>query len=207
MPIRIIPTSPKVPEGSLQALILGACHDADVSIMDALLDQWHKLLFRHVAETGSPEILQHLLDRYGTTPVLNQLMLEEAAQHGNAAVFRYLLQHQPDTAITDSVRSNALQGGVEIWKVIHDHQPELLNRDFGEKGDLIAMATLMNNVPLLHFFLAVGLDPNKSRFFMSPIIDVASANSSIQPEILELLLRYGVTKEKSLSANEKWRNI
>ncbi|KAL8786945.1 MAG: hypothetical protein Q9213_002487 [Squamulea squamosa] len=207
IPTRKTPMSPKIPDGSLQALILGACHDTDLSRMGALLDEWHKLLFKQVAESGSPEILQYLLNRYGTNPVLNKLMLEEAAQHGNAAVFRYLLQQQPDTVITDNVLSNALQGGVEIWKVIHNRKPELLDHDFGEKGDLIAMATLMNNVPLLQFFLAVGLDPNKSRFFMRPIIDVASANSSIQPEILELLLRYGATKEKSLSANKKWRDI
>lgn len=175
--------------------------------MHTLLDEWHELLFRQAAKLGSVEVLQQLLDRYGTTAVLNQLMLEQAAQHGNAAVFRFLLQQQPEAMISDDVRSNALEGGVEIWKVILDHKPELINYDFGEKGDLLAMATLMNNVPLLRFFLAEGLDPNNSRLFTKPIIDVASATPSVKPEILDLLLQYGATVEKSLAANKEWRNI
>ncbi|KAI4118683.1 MAG: hypothetical protein LQ338_007360 [Usnochroma carphineum] len=207
IPTRNTPMHPKTVEGSLQDLILGACSDKDVSRMHTLLDEWHELLFRQAAKSGSVEILQQLLDRYSTTAVLNQLMLEQAAQHGNAAVFRFLLQQQPGAVISDDVRSKALEGGVEIWKVILDHKPELINYDFGEKGDLVAMATLTNNVPLLRFFLAVGLDPNNSHLFTKPIINVASANPSIKPEILDLLLQYGATKEKSLTANKEWRKI
>jgi hypothetical protein len=197
----------KTLKGSLQDLILGACADQDGSRMHTLLDEWHELLFRQVAKFGRVEILQQLLHRYGTTDALNQLMLEQAAQHGNAAVFRFLLQQQPEAVISDDVRSNALVGGVEIWKVILDHKPELINYDFGEKGDLLAMATLMNNIPLLRFFLTAGLDPNNSRLFTKPIIDVALAAPSVKPEILDLLVLYGATKEKSLTANKKWRNI
>lgn len=207
MPSRNTITRPKTREGSLQDLILGACADKDDTAMHTLLDEWHELLFRQAAKLGSVEILQQLLDRYGTTALLNQLMLKQAAQHGNAAVFRFLLQQQPEAVISDDVRLNALEGGVEIWKVILDHQPELINYDFGEKGDLLAMATMMNNVPLVGLFLAKGLDPNNSRLFTKPIIDVVSANSSIKPEILDLLLQYGATKEKSLKANREWRNI
>lgn len=198
---------PETLQGSLQDLVLRACADKDVSRMNTLLDEWHELLFRQAAKLGSVEILQQLLDRYGTTAALNQLMLEQAAQHGNTTVFRFLLQQQPDVVISDQVRSNALEGGVEIWKAILDHKPELINYDFGEKGDLIAMATLMNNVPLLRFFLAEGLDPNNSRLFAKPIIEVASVTPSIKPEILNLLLQYGATKEKSLTANKEWRNV
>ena len=207
MPTRNTTMRPKTHGGSLQDSILEACADRDGSRMHTLLNQWHELLFRQTAKFGSIEVLQELLDRYGTTAVLNQLMLEQAAQHGNTAVFRFLLQQQPEAMISDTVRSKALEGGVEIWKAILDHKPELINYDFGEKGDLIAMATLMNNVPLLRFFLAEGLDPNNSRLFTKPIIEVASASPSIRPEILDLLLQYGATEEKSLAANNEWRNI
>ena len=207
MPIPDPPMHPQSLEGSLQDRILRACAEENVSRIHTLLDEWHELLFRQAAKLGNVEILQQLLDRYGTTAELNQLMLEQAAQHGNTPVFKFLLQHQPEAVISDDVRSNALEGGVEIWTVILNHKPELINYDFGEKGDLLAMATLMNNVPLLQFFLAQGLDPNKSRLFAKSIIDVASASPSIKPEILDLLVQYGATQEKSRTANKNWRNI
>lgn len=201
------PTTCRKPlEGSLQDLILGACADQNFSRIHSL-DKWHELLFEQAAKSGSVETLQQLLDRYGTTTELTQLTFAQAAQYGNAAVFKFLLQQQPEPVISDDVRSRALEGGVEIWKVILEHKPELINYDFGEKGDLIAMATLMNNVPLLRFFLAEDLDPNNSRLFTQPIIDIASATPSIKPEILDLLLQYGATKEKSQTANKNWRMI
>ncbi|KAI4175536.1 MAG: hypothetical protein LQ346_008057 [Caloplaca aetnensis] len=206
MPTRNTPVRPKGCEGSLQDQILGACSDKDVSRMHTLLDEWHELLFSQAARSGSVDILQQLLDRYSTTGALNQLMLEQSAQHGNAAVFSFLLHQQPEPVISDKVRSNALDGGVEIWKAIVDHKPELINYDFGEKGHPLAMAAMMNNAPLLRFFLEAGLDPNNSRFVMTPIIDIASTTPSIQPEILDLLLQYGATKEKSMAATKKWRN-
>ena len=198
-------------EESLQDRIWRACADEEDGSkrIHILLDEWHESLFRQAAKTGSVEILQHILDRYGTTAELNQLMLEQAAQHGNAPVFKYLLlqQQRPEPVISDAVRSKALEGGVEIWKAILDHKPELINYDFGEKGDLIAMATLMNDVSLLRFFLARGLDPNKSQFFVHPTIDFASTTPGIKPEILDLLIEYGATKEKSRKATNEWRNI
>ena len=193
--------------GSLQDRILRACANENGSNIQPLLDEWHEMLFRQAAKLGSVEILHQLLDRYGTTARQNQLMLEQAAQHGNVPVFKFLLQQQPEPVISDIVRSNALEGGVEIWKAILDHRPELINYDFGEKGDLVAMATLMNSVPLLRFFLAQGLDPNNSRFFVQPIIQVAAENPSIKPEILDILIQYGATKEKSHKATNEWRNI
>lgn len=204
MPSRNTPMRPPTLERSLLDSILEACADKDVPRMHTLLEEWHEVFFRQVAKSGSVEILQHGLGRYGTTAAQNQLMLEQAAQHGNAAVFGFLLQQQPEPVISDLVRSNALEGGVEIWQLILDHRPELINYDFGEQGDLLTMATLMNNVPLLRFFLAAGLDPNKSRLFTKPIFEVAlETPTTTKPEILELLLQYGATKEKSLMANKK----
>ena len=207
MPTRNTPVRPKGSEGSLQDRIMGACSNNDVSRMHTLLDEWHESLFSQAAKSGSVDILQQLLDRYGTTATLNQLMLEQAAQHGNTAVFSFLLQQQPEPLISDNVRSNALEGGVEIWKAIADHKPELINYDFGEKGHPLAMAAMMNNAPLLRFFLEAGLDPNNSRFVMTPIIEIVSTTPSIKPEILHLLLQYGATKENSLAATKEWRNI
>ena len=57
------------------------------------------------------------------------------------------------------------------------------------------MAVLMNNVPLPTFFLANGLDPNKSHLFSKRIIDVATTNPAIERKVLDLL-----------TANKAWRN-
>ncbi|KAL9013246.1 MAG: hypothetical protein Q9173_002052 [Seirophora scorigena] len=205
--IRNTPVRPQPSEGSLHDRILGTCSDKDATRIHILLDEWHQLIFRQAAKAGSVEILQQFLHRYSTTAVLIQLMLEQAAQHGNPSIFKFLLKQQPEPVISDKVRSNALEGGVDIWNAILDHKPELIDYDFGEKGDPLAMAALMNTIPLLQFFLEAGLDPNNSRFFDAPIIDVASMNPSINPEILDLLLQYGAIKEKSLAANKKLRDI
>lgn len=197
---------PETSTKSLQEQILEACSGKDAPKLRSLLEGWHELLLKQAAGSGSVEIAQQLLDQYGTTKALKQLMLEEAAQQGNVEVFRFLLQQRPDAEISDNVRSYALEGGVEIWKAILDHRPELINYDFGEKGDLISMAVLMNNVPLLAFFLVNGLDPNKSHFFSKPIIDVATTNPAIKREVLDLLVQHGATREKSLGTNKVWRN-
>lgn len=192
---------------TLREQILEACAGKDVPKLRSLLEGWHELLLKQAARSGNVEIIQQLLDQYGTTDALNQCMLKEASQQGNVDIFRFLLQQRPDAEISDDVRSCALEGGVEIWKAILDHSPELINHDFGEKGDLISMAVLMNNVPLLTFFLANGLDPNKSHFFSKPIIDVATTNPAIERKVLDLLVQHGATREKSLTANKAWRNI
>ena len=189
----------------LQAQILETCSGKDASKLRSLLNEWHERLMKQAARSGSVEIVQQLFDRYGTTKALNQIALQEAAQHGNVGVFSFLLRQQPDVEISDDVRSYALEGGVEIWKAILEHSPELIEYDFGEKGDLISMAVLMNNVPLLTFFLANGLDPNESHFFGKPIIDVATKDSAIRPEVIDLLVQHGATREKSQLANKAWK--
>ena len=198
--------SPEMSTTSLQDQILEACAGKDASRLRSLLERWHERLLKQAAGSGCVEIVQQLFDQYGTTEALNQIVLKEAAQQGNVEVFRFLLQQWPDTEISDDVRSYALEGGVEIWKAILDHSPELINYDFGEKGDLISMAVLMNNVPLLTFFLVNGLDPNKSHYFTKPIIEVATTYSAIKREILDLLVQHGATREKSLVANKVWRD-
>ena len=188
--LRISP-GPKISTTSLQEQILEACSGKDTSKLQGLLGNWH----------------EQLLDQYGTTEALNQLLLKEAARQGNVEVFSFLLKKWPDARISDGVRSNALEGGVEIWKAILDHSPELINWDFGERGDPMGMAAVMNNVPLLAFFLDQGLDPNESRLLIFPTFDIATRWSSVKREVLDLLIRYGATKEKSLAANQKWRGL
>lgn len=197
--------APNMSTSSLQEQILEACSGEDAPKLRSLLERWHELLLKQAAGSGSLEIVQQLLNQYGTTKAVSSLMLQEAAQHGNVEVFRFLLQQRPDNQISDDVRSYALEGGVEIWKAILDHNPELINYDFGEKGDPISMAVMMNNVPLLTYFLANGLDPNKSHFFSKPIIEVAITNSAIKREVLDLLVQHGATREESLMANKLWR--
>ena len=165
------------------------------------------MLFQHTAESGTVENLEHLLHRYGTTPELQQDMLERAAKHANVPVFAFLLHQDPEPVITDAVRSEACCGGVKIWKLILDHRPELIRWDWGEKGDLIMAAAWLNNAPLLEFFLAAGLDPNESHFFVSQTFIAFQKFPHVKPEIIDLMRKYGATEEKALAAKEKWRKL
>ncbi|KAL9036555.1 MAG: hypothetical protein Q9214_006082 [Letrouitia sp. 1 TL-2023] len=192
---------------SLQDQILGACSNRKPQELRALLDEWHELLLREAIRSNSVEVVQHVIDRYGTTKKLDQMMLKESAQHDCAAVFRCLLQREPKPDITDEVRLSALSGGPQLWEVIFDHRPELKDYDFGEKGDMLGMAVLNNNVPLVTFLLQQGMDPNKGRFFGSPILTAASTNAQTKPEILNLLVQHGATEEKSLAANNAWHGV
>ena len=191
---------------SLQEQILDACSGSDVPKLQNLIEAWDEQLLKTAAGSGSIEIVQQLRGRYSTTESLNQIMLGAAAQKCNVEVFKFLLQQGGIAGISDHVRSLALEGGVEIWKAILDYNPELINYDFGEKGDPISMAVLMNNAPLLAFFLDQGLDPNKSRLFSKPIIDVATSKPPVKKEVLDLLVQHGATREKSRAANQAWRN-
>ncbi|KAL8965546.1 MAG: hypothetical protein Q9183_003793 [Haloplaca sp. 2 TL-2023] len=202
---RSTPEPSKNIEKSLQDRILQACSGSDVSTTRNLLDEWHHMLFQHTAESGTVETLEHLLHRYGTTPELQQRMLELAAKHCNVPVFAFLLHQEPEPVIDDAVRGEAIIGGVEIWKLIADRRPELLKWDFGEKGDLITFAALMNQTAVLEYFLAAGLDPNDSHFFVSQTFHVIQKMPNIKPEIVDLMRKYGATDEKAAAANKKWR--
>ena len=131
--------APNLSSTPLQEQILEACAGKDALKLRSLLEGRHELLLKQAARSGSVEIVQQLLEKHGTTDALNQRILEEAAQQGNVDVFRFLLQQRPDAEISDDVRSCALEGGVEIWKAILAHNPDPINYDFGEKGDLISM--------------------------------------------------------------------
>lgn len=178
----------------------------DAPRLRVLLDDWQTTLAKHAAGSGSIEIIKLLLAGHEDNQKIHQLMLESSAKYGNVDVLQYLLQAYPSIEISDDVRSAALEGGVEVWKALLTHSPGLIDRDFGEKGDLISMTALMNNVSLLTFFLEEGLDPNKSRFFTRSILDVVTGDVGIKPEIIDLLVKFGATPEKSAEANEAWKS-
>ena len=194
------------PDPLLQDKILEACSEKDVSKLQALLDEWHRKLFIQAAKSGNVELLQSLLDRYSATAPQYQLMLEEAASAGNSEVFRFILDKRPETVINDEIRHKALQGGVEIWKVIYDHRPELIEYDFGHLGNLVVMATIYNDAATLRFCLEAGLDPNRSCYWTTPIIELVPRWRSIKPEMMNLLVEYGATREKSLEALQEWHD-
>ena len=120
----------------------------DAPRLRVLLDDWQIMLAKHAAGPGSIEIIELLLAGHEDNQKIRQLMLESAAKYGNVDVLQYLLQAYPSIEISDDVRSAALEGGVEVWKALLTHSPGLIERDFGEKGDLISMTALMNNVSL-----------------------------------------------------------
>ena len=178
----------------------------DAPRLRVLLDDWQVMLAKHAAESGSIEIIELLLAGHEDDQRIRQLMLESAANKGNVDVLQYLLQANPSIEVSDDVRSAALEGGVETWKALLTHSPGLIDRDFGEKGDLISMTALTNNVPLLTFFLEKGLDPNKSHFFTRSILDVVTGDVGTKQEIIDLLVEFGATPEKSAEANGAWKS-
>lgn len=190
---------------SLQDQIRKACADQDSQQLTIFLDEWHETIMKEAVKSGSVEILQQVIDRYGTSLTLNQKMLRESTEHDRVEIFKFLLQQSARPEITDEVRLCALNGSPGLWKTIFDERPALMDYDFGEKGDMLGMAVLSNNAPLVAFFLTQGFDPNQGRFFASPIFKVASTSAHIKPEILQLLIQYGATEEKSLAANKDWR--
>ena len=205
---RVIASTHKAVNGSgpaktiTQDQLMEACAQTDTSQLIALLDEWHRALFIHTAESGSAESLQHLLDRYGIANAPCQTMLEQAAEKGNVATFRMLLQqeHQIRPIISLDVRMKAVAGGLEIWWAIYDHQPKLIQYRFGHHGNLLSLATRSDNPELVQFCLEHGMDPNsyESGFLgVKPIMVIAAEWPSIRPEILDLLVKYGATKEKS----------
>ena len=189
---------------SLQDQILDACTKSDALKLRNLLSTWEDMLMKRAAGSGGVKVVQCFLDRDPTNDSLDQKMLVTAAQYGNVSVFEYLLHKRPSTKVDDDIRSYALEGGVGIWKVILDHNPDFINWDFGEKGDLIAMTALMNNVSLLAYFLDKGLDPNRSQFFLMPTLKAAINMPHIKREIIDLLIEYGATMEKSEKALNEW---
>ena len=192
---------------SLQEEILEACSGKDVANLRSLLEGWHNLLLKQAGGSGGVDIVQQLLDQYGVTEPQKQLLLVEAAQKGNAEVFRFLLQQWPSYPINKDLRSKALDGGVEIWKAILDHSPKLINYTFGHVGNLVTIAVTGKDVPLLKLFLDKGLDPNESHFFTKPIFIYASEDKTMKKEILDLLVEYGATTEKSLAAYRSIRGL
>ena len=178
----------------------------DAPKLRVLLDDWQIMLAKHAAGSSSIEIIKLLLAGHEDNQRIRQLMLESAANSGNVDVLQYLLQACLSIEISDDVRSAALEGGVEVWKALLAHSPGLIDRDFGEKGDLISMTALMNNVPLLTFFLENGLDPNKSHFFTRSTLDVVTGDVGTKQEILDLLVKFGATPEKSAEANGAWKS-
>lgn len=191
---------------SLHSEILDACAGDDASVVDRLLVRWEEMVLKQAAGSGGVGVVQYLLEKTRPALPLVQKMLAAAAQNGNASVFRHLLQYDTNIQITDEVRSCALDGGVDIWKAILAHDPSLIKWDFGEKGDLLSMTAIANNVPLLSFFLNQGLDPNQSHFFSKPLLEVVTNNSMIKSEIVGLLVEHGATTEKSTRANRLWKN-
>lgn len=70
-----------------------------------------------------------------------QLVLESAAASGNVAVLRYFLKRKPTLDVISQSLRYAIQGGVEIWGVLLEHNHDLIGWQFGHRGDLIEKVT------------------------------------------------------------------
>ena len=203
-----MPMDSNMPSPALLDQILKTCSDRDEAKLGTLLDEWHGVIMKAAVCSASIGIVQQVIDRYGTNQTLNQTMLKESAQRADVDMFNFFLIQQPSPSINDAVRLGALDGGgVDVWKAIWDSRPELIEWDFGEKGDMIGMAVMSNNTSLLSFLLERGFDPNEGRVWASSAFDVATKTAQTDPKIRDLLITHGATAEKSMAANKAWRGI
>jgi len=185
--------------------MLYACSTNDVSALQALLEEQDRQLFSQTAQTGTVNTAAYLLSRHQVpedysrhvltlSPTQNpiQYLTKESARHGNTVVFCYLLSRYPELLSTknrnvESILVNALDGGVEIWKIILEHDPRWKDHEFsGHRGYVLELLVDLKKPILLEFLLQEGADTDRAG---DPVLDMAKARRA-SPEILELIKKY-----------------
>lgn len=185
--------------------ILRACFTNDLPTLQLLLEEQDFELFSQVARTGTSDAAAYLLSRHQVPenyshPVVKpnptqhptQFLIQRSARDGNAVVFRYLLSRQPELLSTknrnvEHILVNALDGGVDIWKVILEYDPRWKDHEFsGHCGCVLEFLIERKNTALLEFLLRQGADTERAG---DPVLDLAKARRA-GPEILELIKKY-----------------
>ncbi|KAI9818377.1 MAG: hypothetical protein M1827_000435 [Pycnora praestabilis] len=173
---------------ALKDQILSACTTNDVSALKDLLEKQDRSILETAAKNGGVDVVRYLLDRKSTMDGSEQLVLEQAARTGNAAVFRYIVERNPQLLeASRTVGLDAINGGIEIWKIINEHNRHVMNRSWGHHGDVVHHVVKNNNVPLLAYLLDEGAEVERED---SPILQYTKHAGSSQ-EIVDLLVKHG----------------
>lgn len=161
-------------------------------------DNENRRILEEAAKSSSVETIEALLDQVPALEGSEQLVLESAAASGNIAVFQYLLKRNVSIDVkSQSLRVKAICGGVEIWKVLLEHNHDMINWVFGHVADLIGMVVKQGDVSLLAFLLSEGADIEHSHYCYMPVLPFAKAEGASQ-ETIDLLIRYGATMKSSV---------
>lgn len=164
-----------------------------------LPDKHNRLILEEAAKSSTPQKLQSLLDQASTLKGSEQLVCESAAASGNVSVFRSVLERDPTKidVLSQTLRLNAITGGVEIWKVLLAYDREVIQWGFGHRADLIGMVVNGGDVALLAFLLSEGADVEQSHFAYKPVLKFAKDEEASQ-EVVDLLVKYGATMKSSV---------
>ena len=200
---------PKIPILEAMSLTSNHLHDAlttnDIPTLRNLLETQDTQLLSQVAQTGMPETAAYILSRFPNSEdysqhlphpsaTLNpiQYLLTESARCGNASIFRYVLSKHPKFLSThnrnvESILVNAMDGGVEIWKVILEHDAGWKDHEFSRhRGCVLEVVIELEKKPLLEFLLQHGADTDRAG---DPIMESAEARRA-SPEMIELIKKY-----------------
>lgn len=143
---------------SVNDSLLHAISTNDLRTLRTLLETQDRQLFSQVAQHGTPETAAYLLSRHqpisveashhlptsNPDPNPTQYLARASARHGSVSLFRYLLTQYPSLISTknnnnvrnvESILINAIDGGVQIWKIILEHDSRWKDHDFsGHRG-------------------------------------------------------------------------
>lgn len=186
--------------------LLDAVSTNNVAALRSNLEKQDLDLFSQTAKTGTTETAIYLLSRHPIatedhsqhvprpSPSLNprQYLMNESARHGNVAVFRYLVSANPLFLTThnrniESILINAMDGGIDIWRIILEHDPKWKDYEFsGHRGCVLEIAIDLQKPVILEFLLQQGADTDRAG---DPVVELARARKA-GPEILDLLRKY-----------------
>ncbi|KAK3712834.1 hypothetical protein LTR37_008925 [Vermiconidia calcicola] len=177
-------------DGNLEPSWRAAKDDAE-TLRQLLQVHGQKLLKAAARNAGPDEIAITLDAALEVEPKAEQIVLEHSALAGNAALFRWMLQHRmPEPDLSTMLRLYAVKGGVKIWKVLLEYNHKCINWGIGEHGDALGQAVLKRDARLVQFLLDEGSDVNESNFVGMPVLPAAKAMGA-SPEILDLLASHG----------------
>lgn len=190
--------------------LVHAISTKDLPTLRTLLETQDQQLFSQVAQDGTPEIAAYLLSRYQPIPVedchhlstsdpsLNpiQYLARVSAHYGNVSLFRFLLTRYPSLLSTknknnvrnvEGILTNAIQGGVQIWKIILEHDERWKNYGFsGHRGCTLEQVLQYGSIGLLGRLLKEGADTDRVGDRVLELVEVRGGGR----EMLELIMKY-----------------
>ena len=185
--------------------LLNATSTNDFRTLHSLLNDQDRQLFSQIAKNGTPETAAYLLSRHSvpedysrdvisSNPTVNpiQYLACRSASSGNAALFRYLSNQYPSLLSTwnhniEDILVNAIEGGVDIWKIILDHDPHWKDHEFGAHKDYVLERVVeYEEKELLEFLLKEGADTDREG---APVLEEARLRGA-DSETLELIKKY-----------------